>query len=196
MITINVTTNLSALSRCKSMLEHPAELVRTAAETLAVELRRHFAVRESEGNSMGWPSKHFWNREGKERTSVTEVTDTHGTVTVASPAVAHKLAGGTIRPGPGKKALAIPLTAAAYKAGSPRTGVIPGMFIVKRKGAVGRAFLAVTVGKGKSAHIEPMYLLVPSVTQRADPRTLPAPAALESAVNAAVDAKVARELRR
>jgi hypothetical protein len=119
-------------------------------------------------------------------------------IVVASAAIAHKVKGGTITAKRGKM-LAIPLTAEAYKAGSPREANMPGLFLMKRKGDVGRAFLAIAdpqPGGSKPARsgkkglqakdtggIRPQYLLIRSVNQRADPRTLPDPAAFAAAIH-------------
>jgi len=134
---------------------------------VAKMLREHFGARDRQGNKHGWPRKHFWAKEGRQNTAVTGISDAGGEVTVASAAIAHKLKGGIIR-AKRCRMLAIPLTARAYQAGSPREGGIKDLFFVKTPKA---AMLAISIGNTK--RIEPQYLLTPSVTHPADPRTLP-----------------------
>jgi hypothetical protein len=155
-------------------------------KAMEVTLRGHFLARDREGNGRGWPRSHFWNRRVRANTSLTEVTPTAATVSVASPEFAHKMTGGTIRPKRGR-ALAIPLTAEAGKAGSPREGGMPGLFKVP-----GLPFLAVTKGRGRSRVLEIQYKLQASVTQPADPRALPDMAAVGRDMEARTAAWVAR----
>lgn len=193
MITIEVKTNLAELDAARAALAKPRRILAAAAQAVAKTLKRHFLARETEPNAFGWRKRHFWKREGFDNTAVdtASITDERATVLVSSRAIAHKLKGGTIRPGPGKKALAIPLTERAYLAGSPRLGVIPGLFLLKRgkDQFMPRAFLAT---KGEDGKPQVQYLLVPSVTQRADPRTLPEPPVLQAAAQQAAEAVIAR----
>jgi len=151
-------------------------------------LREHFVARGREGNKRGWPSRKFWVREGRQNTSVTAISATGAEVTVASAAIAHKVAGGTIRAKRGRS-LAIPLTAQAYAAGSPREGGIKDLFFVK---AGGRALLAVAVQRGKKSFIKPHYLLTPSVTQRADPRAVPPEQDIDALIQTRADTWLAK----
>jgi hypothetical protein len=116
-------------------------------------------------------------------TALTEVTEHQATVSIASPAFAQKLYGGTITPKRGKF-LAIPATQEAYAAGSPREGGIPGLFRPK-----GRRFLMNPEGRVE-------YWLVPSVTQAKDPRALPDMDAVGDRLAGEAEAWVAREVRK
>lgn len=133
-------------------------------------VRRHFLQRNAKGNKKGWPSKDFWSREGAKNTALQEVTPRRAVVTIASAAIGHKIKGGTVRPKRGRM-LAIPATAKAYVFGSPREGAWASgeLFLVKPKS--GTPFLAT----GKGDDIEPQYWLVPKVTHKPDPDTLPRP---------------------
>jgi hypothetical protein len=153
-------------------------------------LREHFVARGREGNKRGWPSRKFWVREGRQNTSVTAISATGAEVTVASAAIAHKVAGGTIRAKRGRS-LAIPLTAQAYAAGSPREGGIKDLFFVRSK--KGRAFLAIKAAGDK---IKPHYLLTPSVNQRADPRAVPPERDIDALIQTRADAWLARHAPR
>jgi hypothetical protein len=92
------------------------------AGRVAKRQRAHFRAREASGDSKrarkGWRSRHFWAAAAR-ATTVTAVSDSRATVTVASREVAFKARGGTVTPKRGKY-LAIPLRAEAYAKGSPR----------------------------------------------------------------------------
>jgi hypothetical protein len=152
-------------------------------------VRRHFIARNGEGNAKGWPSRQFWVKEGANKTALSEVTDHSATVSIASPAIAHKLEGGTIS-AKRKKYLAIPATPRAYALGSPGEGRWGAgeLFLVRPKGK--NPFLATKQGAG----IEPQYWLVKSVTQAADPRTLPAEATLAAELRDEAEAFVNSKL--
>jgi hypothetical protein len=134
-------------------------------------LRAHFATRESQPNKRGWPKQHIWARI-RSATALREVSDNDAVVSIASPEFAHKLdPQNPVTPKRGKM-LAIPLTAEAYAAGSPREGVLQGLFVWKRKGASRRGsgvFLAQRDGKA----LRVQYALLPQVSHAADPNALP-----------------------
>lgn len=166
-------------------------ILAAAAQAVMREVRKNFLRREGEPNRMGWAKKHFWKREGFDKTTVALVTDEVAVVQVASVKIAHKLLGGTIRPGPGRKALAIPLTEEAYAAGSPRLKVINGLFHPK-----GTNFLA-TMNFGRDGAADELvlqYMLVKQVTQAPDPRTLPDAETLGAAAGKAAGAALRRQL--
>lgn len=137
-----------------------------------VTVRRHFLSLNARPNQKGWPKKGFWKKEGYDKTALTAVTDRGATVSIASPAIAHKLDGGKVT-AKRVRMLAIPATAKAYKRGSPGEGrwKRKELFIVKPRS--GAWFLATRKGKGKRATIEPQYWLKKSVTHEPDPDTLP-----------------------
>jgi hypothetical protein len=161
-------------------------LARLGAE-LELQLKRHFTARDQEGNKRGWPRSHFWIREGRNKTALRSITNTSALVGVASVEIAHKLRGGTIRPGPGRRALALPLRAEAAGV-LPRAGTIPGLFVLRSK-AVGKLFLATTEPSGA---LRVFWKLVPSVTQEKDPRTLPPVAD----IRAALEVRAEKEMQR
>ena len=152
-------------------------------------VRRHFLERGREPNKQGWPSRNFWAKEGAQKTALIGVTESGATIGISSPAIAHKIQGGTIRPKRGKM-LAIPASARAYAAGSPRAGKWASgeLFLVRPSGK--NPFLASAAGDA----ITPQYWLVPSVTQAPDPRTLPTPEAMAEAVEQAAADAVTRIL--
>lgn len=187
---VSVKVNTEVLRRAYRLCVAPRPLMAAAAGAVKQTLQRHFLLRNAEPNAKGWPKKNFWTLEGFKKTSVGRITDNSAVVNVASPAVAHKLLGGVVRPGPGRRALAIPLTARAYMAGSPSLGVIPDLFILRRPGK--NPLLVAGHGAALVAH----YALVTSVQHRPDPRTLPTDQAINQAAGAAAQAALERELRR
>lgn len=76
-------------------------------------LRDHFAQRESEPNKRGWPKQHFWDQI-RGATAVSRVDREGAEITVNDPRLAQKIYGGEIKPGAGKKYLALPAIAEAY----------------------------------------------------------------------------------
>jgi hypothetical protein len=143
-----------------------------------IELRRHFKARNEEPNARGWPKKDFWLRTVADNTALTSITDSTAVISIASVEFLHKLNGGTIYPKRGR-ALAIPLNAEAYEKGSPAAWDNQDeLFIIRRRGAVGRGsglYLARRDGQA----LRLMFALLPHVTHRADPAALPDMAELE-----------------
>lgn len=181
-LTIRISDQTSpVLLHLTQMLGRPRPITEAVAQATVVELQRHFLARNQEPNKRGWPSQNFWTREGRNKTAVADLQDSRAEVAVGSPAIAHKLTGGTIKPKRGKY-LAIPITAEAYKAGSPREGGMSGL--VFAGGYQGRtAFLGRRDGQFGS--LTRHYLLVRSVTHAPDPRTLPEPQTLATAAEKA-----------
>ena len=151
------------------------------------QLRAWFFKRDAESpNKMGWPRQHFWARIGK-RTAFdpAKTTENTATVVVSDPALAAKVNGATIKPIAPHKALAIPMTAAAYGV-LPRSGLIPGLFVWRRPGDLaddGAAFLVAREGTGLVFY----YRLVPEVTVPKDPQALPPKEQLGAALSLVAD---------
>jgi hypothetical protein len=144
------------------------------------ELRKWFFQLDHESpNKQGWPRQHFWARIGK-RTAFdpSKTTPDAATIVVSDPALAAKVYGATIKPTQGRKALAIPLVAAAYGV-QPRSGIIPGLFVFRRKDGNG-AFLVARDQKGGPLTF--YYRLLSQVTVPKDPLALPPPALLGPAL--------------
>lgn len=159
---------------------------------LEVLLKAHFALRESEpshATRQGWAKQHWWAREVRAKTAFREADDKRAIVGIDSRQFAHRANGGTIRPGPGKRALAIPLRGEAYGV-LPRSGIIPGLFPVRSK-VLGKAWLAAR----EDGALRFYYRLVPSVTQEADPRALPPVADMQAALEARAQKEIERVVR-
>lgn len=158
---------------------------------LETELQKHFKEKGQVPNKRGWPSQHFWDRRIRNATSLTSFTDREATVTVADPAFAVRVYGGTIRPKE-KKFLAIPLLAAA--AGKqPSSGLIKGLFV--ERWSDGSLFLAQKSGEGKEAGLIYFYRLVRQVTVPKDPTALPPEEKVHSALVDEAEKFAARRLQ-
>jgi len=179
----------AALALAARRLANTRPLVAKLGKTLEVRLRAHFLERDREGNRRGWPRKHFWNREVRQNTALVAVSESTAVVAVASPAFAHKLEGGTLRPKRGR-ALAIPLTAEAYAKGSPREWDPADRALLFRP--KGTRILAVPKPGGDG--FEPMFALEGAVTQEKDPRALPDRTAMADELGAVAEAHVARQV--
>lgn len=88
----------------------------------------HFAALQSRGNKKGFPSRNFWIQEGARKTEIAELTAEQARVACDSRAVAFQAFGGTVRPA-SARAIAVPVTAAAYVAGWPSTSGLPLEFV-------------------------------------------------------------------
>jgi hypothetical protein len=134
------------------------------------ELRAWFTKRDADSpNKKGWPRQHFWARIAK-RTAFdpSETTSNTATIAVADPALAAKIYGATIRAtGNPAKNLAIPMQAAAYGV-LPRSGIIPGLFYIRKTNGNG-GFLVARQGKDLTF----FYRILPQVTVPKDPQALP-----------------------
>jgi hypothetical protein len=160
-------------------------MMQRLGKELERQLKAHFLMREQEPNKHGWPRQHFWARV-RDATALREVTSERATVGVASAPFRFKIRGGTIRPGPGRRMLAIPMRAAAYGV-LPRANTIPGLFMAR---CGGRLYLAAKDGQALRVY----WRLVPSVTQPPDPRALPPMEQLRAALETRAEQEVRRIL--
>lgn len=201
-----VTRELTKIAR---ELDRPRRLMAAAGKQLEVDLKKHFLSREREPNKKGWPSLHFWKKEGHDKTALQTITDNSATVVIASPAIAHKQEGGRIVPKRGQ-ALAIPLTPEAARTGSP--SLFPrGLTMIQRPG---RPPLLIDKNEVKTTRVKApdakrktrrlivestkrwiiQYVLVKSVWQDRDPKTLPPFAKLAESIIRRARALVGRLL--
>lgn len=196
MLTLSAAALDLATPRLKAILNglQPAQrkaLLGRLGKELEAQLKAHFLQRNQDSpNAKGFPRSHFWSRKVRARTALREVTADQATVGIDSPEFRLKLTGGTIRPGPGKRLLAITLRAEVYGPEKrPSANLIPGLFFVKLTG--GRMFLAARDGSALRVY----WRLVPSVTQPADPRALPPAAQLQAALEARAEQEIQRILQ-
>ncbi len=184
-ITIPVDEASPKIAKIREALQNRRPLHAELGQTAVKGLRDHFLSRPA--NKKGWPRQNFWSERIRNATALTAFDDAGATIVIDDPAMAQKIYGGTIRPGPGKKYLAIPAIAEAYgKSPLQVDGLIPifghrgagtGLLIKKQPGSkIGTAW----------------YFLVKSVTQQADAEALPPEAAYRAALLATVDDYFAR----
>ena len=199
-----IDTVTPELNRIAREMANTRPLMAALGKRLEVEIRAHFLELDRKPNSMGWPKRHFWNRQVRTHTSLTEVTSTLAVVTIDSPAFVHRIQGGTIRPKRGKT-LAIPANAEAYKAGSPREANVDQLDYLPLHqgnlvGALIRRFQTV-IRKTKKGYAgkeiggEVWYWLVRSVTTKPHPEELPPRWRLEAAMLSEARKTLARILR-
>lgn len=143
--------------------------------------RRHFEMRDREGNKNGWPRTHFWRRVVSAAASASISSGRSASVTVFSPEFARKVRPrNPMRPRHAKM-LAIPLTAEAAGYGGPRNysgGERLFVFTSKRGNKI--------LGYATSAGLEPLWVLKYSVIHRPDKMPWPSTASLLSAVSGIV----------
>jgi hypothetical protein len=194
------------LTELQSVLE-PGKIMKVLGKTAEVNLRQHFEDRGREPNKQGWRSNNFWARI-RSATALAEVSDDEATVAIADPAINQKVYGGTIT---AKRArmLALPASAEAYAAGSPREGGGPVLTFafsydtlrgVWRPALVAKYNYQRKIKKGKRAGEltkanavkstegigKVWYWLVASVTQEADQKALPDNAVMDQKINDAI----------
>jgi hypothetical protein len=183
-----------ASPKLKAMLAElqPAQrkaMLSRLGKELEVQLKRHFQQRDQDSpNEKGFPRSHFWNREVRAKTALREVTADAAKIGIDSRPFRMKVTGGTIRPGPGRKLLSIPLRGEVYGI-YPRAGTIPGLFFKKMTG--GRMYLAARDGQALRVY----WRLVPAVTIPEDPRALPPPEQLRAALDVRADKEIKRILQ-
>lgn len=169
-LTITRQSVLTGLRNVKSDLRGSRGMMAARGKRLERELRAHFLKKDREPNKKGWPKSHFWNRRIRTSTVLTSVTPSTAEVSIADPAIAQKIHGGTIRP---KQAKYLSLPAAAEAQGrSPR--LFADLHFEPRRGAKVKGALVNASGKT-------IYLLATHVTQSPDPTALPTMASLEAA---------------
>ena len=199
-------TSTPRLETIRQQAKRPRALMAAAGKRVEKDLRAHFADKDRKGNAKGWPRSHFWARTVRAATAFQGATDTGATVAISSPEFMLRLRGGTVRAKRGKY-LAIPLTARAKAAGSPREGGWSGGALKFFRTKLGRALLVEAshtrlafrggrVAGGQQSGGEAQYLLVRSVRQRADSSALPTEAKLQAAIDNEAEKYLARELAR
>lgn len=160
-----------------------------AGRSLERVFKKHFRERENDKTTKraqaGWPKQHFWQKRVSDQMQPIEATDTTATLRIASREFAAKLYGATIRPGPGKKALTIPMRGEVYGRRASANPV-PGLFVYRSKR--GKAFLAAE----QDGELTLYYRLVREVNQKADKNAMPP----EKEIQAALDADLTRFVNR
>ena len=140
-------------------------------------LKKHFRARNaSSPNKLGGARTNFWSRVA-ESVNAPHSAGKSIVIPINSNAIAQKVFGGTISAKKAKN-LAIPIAAEAYGK-SPR--VMNNLHFAMTQAGVK------LLGRSTDGNFKALYVLKPSVTQRADPKALPPPAAMVDALTAAAD---------
>jgi phage gpG-like protein len=199
-----IDTITPELNRIAREMANTRPLMAACGKRLEIELRKHFAELDRKPNSMGWPKRHFWNRQVRSKVALTEVTADRAMVTIDSPELVHRIQGGTIRP-KRAKTLAIPANAEAYRAGSPREANVDQLDYLPLHqgnlvGALIRRFQTIIKKtkkgySGKEVGGEVWYWLVRSVTTKPHPEELPDRAILGAHILSEARNVLARILR-
>jgi hypothetical protein len=183
-----ITPHLRELA---SRLQNKRPLLAALGKQLEVDLRKHFLKRDGEGNKRGFPRRHFWRNQVAKHTALAPLTNHSATVTIASPELIHKINGGIITP-KRAKALAIPISPEAYKAGSAR--LFPReLTMVSRPGRPPLLVETGIIGKSKAWKLH--YILLRSVKHAPDPNALPPQRDLAQSLLARARTHVARIMR-
>ncbi len=179
-----------ATPRIREILEALAPAQRRSmlarlGKELERQLKAHFLQRDQNTpNKQGWPRSHFWAREVRDKTALREVTSERAVVGIDSAPFRFKVRGGTIRPGPGRRLLAIPKRPEVYGV-LPRAHTIPGIFF---KICGGRMYLAARDGQALRIY----WRLVPYVIQPADQDALPRTELLQAALEKRAEDELVR----
>lgn len=135
--------------------------------------REHFYEKDATPNRLGGRRTHYWAKAGD---SVGfKVLGKSISITAAQVGLVHRYQGGTIKP-KDAKLLTIPVNPKAH---GHRAREFDLQLIRTGKGR-GAKFILAKV-RGNKKQLEVYYLLVPSVTQKADPTVLPPDGELERA---------------
>jgi hypothetical protein len=118
---------LDAALRSLPELKARAVMAAGAAEYKAAWIGR-FRELDAKGNARALPRSHFWAREGARKTEAFVLGASEARVTCASAAVAFQAYGGTVRP-VSAKALAVPVSGRAKRAGWPSNSGLPLRFV-------------------------------------------------------------------
>lgn len=181
-----LTARLNAMA---GKLKRPAAGVKAAGRAVQNVLTKHFRAKNQVLNKRGWRKSGFWKQV---RDSVQmEAQELRCTVVINDPRFMQRLHGGTIRPKAGRSAIAIPL--------KPEfAGVNPSFFprdkfiLVKSKRGRSLGLLAEKLADGS---LRICYVLRRSVDQAADPTALPELHVIEAAASAALQDRLAREMK-
>lgn len=181
MIAVNITDGLTPHYKAVvNTLSSTRPLMARLGKTAEVIIKNRFEDLNRRPNKRGFPKKNFW-ADVKRSTALTNVGEREATVTISDPRFALQYHGGTVGAKRGRM-LAIPMTAAAYAAGSPREGKTPNLFVLKSRSGRG-AFLAEADAFAGRGTVRLWYALKAKVTVPANPDALPPQNAISSALN-------------
>jgi hypothetical protein len=193
--------------------QNPPSLLRPAAQGVVRLLRDHFRAKHSGPRNQKWPARQGWAPRGlwlqfSRATLVQSVTTTGATVAVTHPAIMQRIHGGVITPKRGRF-LAIPATAQAYAAGSPREGATPTLTLrrvegrwalvdlprqaisIRKQRTRDRVRQLVKAGKSYTGGTV-WYWLVRKTNPAADPTAVPTPSMIDKTIDTVILGILAR----
>ncbi|HMO52317.1 MAG TPA: hypothetical protein PKE26_11825 [Kiritimatiellia bacterium] len=179
---ITITDTVSPdIAKKLAQLENARPLMRAVGEAMKRAMRDHYAGQPP--NRRRFPSRDFWRKEGMDAVQVESFDARQATVVVDSIPMAGRFFGGKRTPS-GAKALSIPLSPEAYKAGSAK--LFPReLTLIERKG--GKPPLLVEI-KDKVWNLH--YVLLKSVTVKPDARAFPPREKVAPVVTATITEKI------
>lgn len=171
------------LPKLPSWADNPSAVVQSmleaSARAMSNTLRKHFREKNRTPNAKGWRRSNYWSQVGESVT--TRVEGESAIAEIRKEGVWLRWKGGTVRPKPGHKALAIPADRSV-------AGVWPSeyrgvkTFLLWRKGE-NRGFIA----KSEKGRKEPRVLwwLVSKTEHKPDPTVVPETTVMQEAVQRA-----------
>jgi hypothetical protein len=213
-VTADAANARSFLVRIEGEIRRPRELHAALGRRLARELQGHFRARNREPNRMDAPKTNFWAQVAA-ATALSTVSETEAIVTVAEARFRIHLFGGPIRPTGGRKFLTIPIVKEARgrrvedyeKYTGRKLFRLPGTGVLVERNArqADRSSLGPARGvirgregfrpvgvRGRSP-LRVVYVLKRQVIIPRDPRALPQPETLVSALQDTANAWLARQ---
>ena len=189
MISIHISTSdlaSPAIRRLQQGLQ-PARLTPIVGRAGRNAVREHLFARDATPNRLGGRRTHYYGQAARS-TNFTVEGDTV-VIAVTQIGIRQRFYGGTIKPKTAKF-LTIPVNPAAHGKTAREFGDLELIF-----GAGGQPIALARKAKGKRRFGEIMFLLLKSVTQSADPSTLPSMPALAAAIRPELDKYIAHLTR-
>lgn len=219
MISINVTADTETATKfivnITGKIKRPKELNEALGQSLELLIKDHFLIRNKVPNRLRGKRTNFWSNL-RNTVKLEDLTDKGATVSIASGAFRIQLEGGTIKPTAGRKALTIPLVAAAhgvrvkdyeestgkklfrmgnalFERSSQGTQSLTGATRVSARGSNGQTRSLNLRGRSQ---VRAVYALVKQVTIKADPTALPSQAKILKSLNQEASDWLAKETKK
>lgn len=211
MITLSIPApkgDPSEVADLSKILANPQPMLNVAGRSVGSALKAHFKHKqETEPNKLGGKRTNFWADVGRSVSAPTQTSTTSVEVSIDHVAINQKVHGGTIRPKAPRKAIAIPIDPSVYGKMPSTCGIALALVYAKKNGKVS-VFLAAAETQerkkyqygGTQATLQtryshavigkPLFLLLKSVTQKADPTALPKDAVLQTAAEEGAQAYI------
>lgn len=177
------TPQLNAMRKALGSLGLRQRVTRAVGNTIKARL---ILINGQRPNALGGKRTNFYQRAANSLTA--EADATGGTVTIRQRGFRYQVKGGTVRASGKASAvtgrpirfLTIPINPVAHGKVPSDFRTTP-LFLLRSK-EKNQVYLARSIGRGKSARVEVLYILKSSVTKAPDPTILPPEAELRAAV--------------